>query len=73
MQRSYSRNFSANGHIFELERTYLPNTKYITYKITLISKSYILALFEDEIFSFGKKFEVYFSSGNKGVGQPEFV
>jgi hypothetical protein len=32
-----------------------------------------LVFFEDEIFPFGKKFEVYFSTGNKGVGLPEFV
>lgn len=38
-----------------------------------MSKSYILVLLEDDVFPFGKKFEVYFSSGNKGVGLQEFV
>jgi hypothetical protein len=30
-----------------------------------------MVFFKEDLFSFGKKFEVYFSTGNKGVGLHE--
>jgi hypothetical protein len=41
--------------------------RYITFKITLLSRTCSLILFEAVSYPRTKKFEVYFSTGNKGV------
>jgi len=51
--------------------------RYITVKITLLSRSYILIFSEAVLLSGKKKSEVYFSTGNKGVDEgdipPDFA
>jgi len=43
--------------------------RYITVKITLLSRSYILIFSEAVLLPGKKKSEVYFSTGNKGVDE----